>query len=164
MREAVSSTLEEKALKLIRNDEETNEKFELLISIKGVANTSAIQLLGELLVLPNDMTKKQWVAYAGLNPTKHQSGISINKKPHISKTGNRYLRKALYMPALSASNKDKHVRGFYLHLQQDNGLLKMQALCAVMRKLLHAIWGIFMSKKPYDNTRFYTFERITEKK
>ena len=157
------SALEQEALSLIKSNEETKQYFELLISVKGIANTSAIQLLGELLVLPPDMTKRQWVAYAGLNPKKHQSGTSINKKTHISKSGNRYLRKALYMPALSAVNNDKRVRGFYMHLQVDNGLLKMQALCAVMRKLLHAIWGMFNTKQPYDNTRFYAFEANTIK-
>ncbi|WP_419630867.1 transposase, partial [Thiolapillus sp.] len=31
----------------------------------------------------------------------------------ISKVGNRYLRQALYMPALSAARHDKHVNGYY---------------------------------------------------
>lgn len=155
------SNLESKALELIKSDAEIKQRFDLLVSVKGIGPTSAIQLLGELLVLPLDMTKKQWVAYAGLNPQKHQSGTSVNKKTCISKTGNRYLRKALYMPALSAANTDKRVRGFYLHLQNDNGLKKMQAICAVMRKLLHAIWGMFMNKQFYDNTRFYAFDAKT---
>ncbi|CAD7851807.1 MAG: hypothetical protein, partial [Olavius algarvensis Gamma 1 endosymbiont] len=39
--------------------------FDLLTSITGIAAASAIQLLGELLVLPPDMKAKQWVALAG---------------------------------------------------------------------------------------------------
>ncbi len=54
-----------------------------------------------------------WVAMAGLDPKHHQSGSSINKKARISKVGNRYLRQALYMPALSAARHDKHVNGYY---------------------------------------------------
>jgi len=147
--------LEKEVVGLIKSDEKMKQHFNLLISIKGIAQTSAIQLLGELMVLPKDMTKRQWVAYAGLNPKKHQSGTSVNKKTRISKVGNRYLRKALYMPALSATNHDKRVRAYYLHLQEDNGLLKMQAICAVMRKLLHVIWGMFMTKQTYDSSKFY---------
>lgn len=153
--------LEKDAVALIKSDVEMKQHLELLLSVKGIAQTSAIQLLGELMVLPKDMTKRQWVAYAGLNPKKHQSGTSVNKKPRISKTGNRYLRKALFMPALSAANNDRRVRGFYLHLQNDNGLLKMQAVCAVMRKLLHAIWGMFENKQPFNNTKFYASEAKT---
>ncbi|CAD7851647.1 MAG: hypothetical protein, partial [Olavius algarvensis Gamma 1 endosymbiont] len=33
--------------------------------------------------------------------------------------GNRYLRIALYMPALSAASHNPHVRGYYRHLIAD---------------------------------------------
>ena len=64
----------------------------------GIAAASAIQLLGELLVLPEDLRAKQWVAMAGLDPREHSSGSSVKKKPGLSKAGNRYLRMALSCP------------------------------------------------------------------
>ena len=57
-----------------------------------VGEKSAIQLLGELLVLSAELRAKQWVAMAGLDPRYHQSGTSVEKKALISKVGNRYLR------------------------------------------------------------------------
>ena len=39
----------------------------------------------------------------------------------------------------------------------DNGLKKIQAVCAVMRKLLHAIHGMLNSGKSFDGERFYSF-------
>jgi len=69
------------------------QAFELLISVTGIA--SAIQRLGEPLVLPDDIQAKQWVAMAGLDPREYQSSSSVNKKPRLSKAGNRYLRIAL---------------------------------------------------------------------
>lgn len=50
----------------------------------------------ELMVLPADMTAKQWVAYAGLDPRYIESGSSVAKKPRLSKAGNKYIRQALY--------------------------------------------------------------------
>ena len=154
-------TLRGKALELVQNDDKMKQVLELLISVKGIAETSAIQLMDELLVLPSDMTARQWVAMAGLDPRQHQSGTSINKKARISKVGNRYLRMALYMPALSASHHDCHVHGYYLHLIEERGLKKIQAVCAVMRKLLHAIHGMLKSRTPFDNTRFYDMSKQT---
>jgi transposase len=148
-----------KALELISDDQQLSESMALLISIKGIGEASAIQLMGELLVLPDDMTARQWVAMAGLDPRQHQSGSSVNKKSRISKAGNRYLRMALYMPALSGARHDRHIKGYYLHLIEDNGLKKIQAICAVMRKLLHAIHGMLRSQSPFDNTRFYDLSR-----
>jgi len=31
----------------------------------------------------------------------------------------------------------------------------LQGVCAVMRKLLHAIHGMFANNQPFDNSRFY---------
>jgi transposase len=140
---------------LIQADTHLKEIFELLVSVKGIATASAIQLMGELLVLPADMRAKQWVALAGLDPRQNISGTSVHKKPRLSKAGNRYLRLALYMPALSAARHDRYVNGYYRHLIADRGLKKIQAVCAVMRKLLHAIHGMLKSRQPFDGSRFY---------
>jgi len=123
-----------KALQLILAHPALSRPYGLLVSVKGIACASAIALLGELLVLPNGMTARQWVAMAGLDPRRHQSGGSVDKKPRISKAGNRHLRQALYMPALSASAHEPHLRGFYQHLVERRGLLGIQTVCVAMRQ------------------------------
>jgi transposase len=114
----------------------------LIVGIKGIAEASAVQVLAELMALPDGMTAKQWVAHAGLDPRCVESGSSVAKKPRISKAGNKYIRQALYMPALVATCHEPHIKGYYRHLVENNGLKKIQAICAVMRKLLHAIHGM----------------------
>ena len=143
-----------------RRDATLQESFRLLISVKGIAAASAIQILGELSVLPPDLRAKQWVAMAGLDPRHATSGTSVNKKPRLSKAGNRYLRMALYMPALSAAHNDKYIHGYYRHLIEDRGLKKIQAICAVMRKLLHAIHGMLKTHQPFDGRRFYALQEV----
>jgi transposase len=139
---------------LIQADTHLKEVFALLTTVKGIASASAIQLMGEILVLPADMRAKQWVALAGLDPRQYLAGTSVHTKPRLSKAGNRYLRLALFMPALSAARHDRHVNGYYHHLIEDRGLKKIQAVCAVMRKLLHAIHGMLKSRQPFDGRRF----------
>ena len=151
------STLRDAGLELIQEYPALKEAFLFITSIKGIAKASGIQILGELMVLPHDMTPKQWVAYAGLDPRHFESGTSVNKKPRISKAGNKYIRQALYMPALVATRHEPHVKGYYSHMINDNGLKKMQALCAVMRKLLHAIHGMLKTNNFFNGERFYTF-------
>ena len=139
----------------IQGEPHLQETFHLLTSVKGIAAASAIQLMGELLVLPEDMRAKQWVALAGLDPRQAVSGTSVNKRPRLSKAGNRYLRLALYMPVLSAARHERHVNGFYRHLIEERGLKPLQAVCAVMRKLLQAIHGMLKTRQPFDGRRFY---------
>ncbi|OEU77693.1 MAG: transposase [Desulfuromonadales bacterium C00003107] len=147
--------LKEHALTLIGSEETLQRTLEIITSIKGIAESSAIQLLGELLILPKDMNNRQWVAFAGLDPRHYQSGTSVSKKPRISKAGNSYLRQALYMPALCASRRDPYVSAYYQHLIENQGLKKMQAVCAVMRKLLHAIHAMLKNETHFDSTRFF---------
>jgi transposase len=148
------NTLTVAALKHIALHLELSRPLSLLIEIKGIAEASAIALLGELLLLPSGLTHPQWVKFAGLDPKHFRSGTSVEKKARISKAGNHYIRAALYMPALSAKRHDPYVRAFFEHLLS-KGKTPMQAVCAVMRKLLHALHGMLTNNEPFDNTRFY---------
>lgn len=147
-------TLTGEALVLIRKHPELSRVFLLLKGIKGIAETSAIALMGELLLLPPGLSHKQWVKFAGLDPRAFDSGKSIHKQARLSKAGIHYIRAALYMPSLSAKQHDPYIKAYCQHLV-DNGKKPLQAICAVMRKMLHAIHGMLKYDKPFDNTRFY---------
>jgi transposase len=142
------------ALVLIEKHADLKRVFKLLTSVKGIAQTSAIALMGELLLLPQGLSHREWVKFAGLDPRAFDSGKSVHKQARLSKAGNRHIRSALYMPAMSAKQHDPYVKAYFQHLV-DNGKKPLQALCAVMRKLLHAIHGMLKHDMPFDNTRFY---------
>jgi transposase len=149
-----SKQLRAAARRYIAADDQLQRKYQLLCSAKGFAENSAIQILGELAMLPADRNVRQWVAFAALDPREHSSGSSVHKRPRISKMGNRHLRHALFMPALVASRREPHLHGFYEHLLAKEKTKRL-ALMAVARKLLHAIYGMFRSGKPYDGARVY---------
>jgi transposase len=113
-----------------------------------------VQLLSELAALDPEMTARQWVASCGLDAAHRVSGSSVNLPPRISRHGNRHLRKSLYMPALVGVRRDPHFRAFYLELK-GRGKAPLQALMAVARKLLHAIFGIFKTGTPYDGAKLF---------
>ena len=119
-----------------------------------------MQILAQLAVLAPHLDVRQWVAQAGLDPRQYSSGTSVHKKTRISKTGNRHLRRALYMPALVAIRHQPHLRAFYQHLLA-RGKTKMQALVATMRKLLHAIFGMFKHNELFDGAKAYTLAPLT---
>jgi transposase len=148
-------TLRLAAQELIVGDAPLERRYRLLISIPGVGAVSALHLLAELLRLGPEASVRQWVAYAGLDPREHRSGSSVEKKARVSKNGNATLRRALYMPALVAIRHQENFRGFYLHLVE-RGKSKMQALVAAMRKLLHAIFGMFRQDQLFDGAKVYT--------
>jgi transposase len=145
--------LERHALALIADYPDLGRAYGHLISATGFAATSAIQLLPEIMVLPPDMTVRQWVAHCGLDVRHVQSGSSVHKIPRISKQGNAHIRRILYMPALVAVRHDPHVRAFYEQLLA-RGKARLQAIVAVMRKLLHSIFGMIKTDTDFDGAKF----------
>jgi transposase len=152
--ERSQARLRHEACKIIAADARLQRRFQLLLSLPGVGETSALQLLGELALIPADAEVRQWVAYAGLDPCECSSGSSLRKRPRISKVGNRHLRRALYMPALSAARHDAAFAAYYGGLQE-RGKCKMVALVAVMRKMLHATFGMFKHDALFDGSRVF---------
>jgi transposase len=122
---------------------------DLMASIKGIGLLTAAKLLAECRPLTDFEDVRQLVAFAGLNPAHHQSGSSIRKKTVISKCGNSAIRAALYMPAISAKNHNPLVRAFAERLRA-KGLCEMAIIAAVMRKLLHLVFGVLKSGKSFD--------------
>ena len=144
--------LRRQAFRVIERQPELLRCWQHLQTIPGVGEASGLAILGELAVLPATLDERQWVAHSGLDPKQHRSGTSIEHKTRISKAGNRYLRAALYMPALVAVQHDRWLAGFYQRLVA-RGKAKLQALVAVMRKLLHAAWGMFRHDQNYDGAK-----------
>lgn len=146
--------MHDSGLKLVAGVPTLATKLAHLVSTKGIDEASAMRLLGELLVLPDDLAAPQWVAHAGLDPRPYESGTSIHGPRRISKVGNRHLRAALYMPALVAIQHEPNVKAFYDKLVAA-GKKPMQAVVAVMRKLLHASWGMLKHDQDFDGEKFF---------
>jgi transposase len=146
--------LEAEAQRLVAADPALAQRAALLITIRGIGPRTALALLGELAGLPDDLDRRQLVAHAGLDPRHVRSGTSVELKPRISKVGNRRLREALFLPALVAIQREPRTRAFYDALLQ-RGKAPRQAQVAVMRKLLHAVWGVLHYLTPFDPARLF---------
>jgi len=151
--------MHDSGLQLVHGVPALATKLAHLVSAKGIGEASAMRLLAEVLVLPVDLAAPQWVAHAGLDPRPYESGTSIHRPRRITKVGNRHLRAALYMPALVAIQHEPNVKAFYNKLVAA-GKKPMQAVVAVMRKLLHAIWGMLKHDQDFDGNKFF---RLAEK-
>ena len=128
---------------------ELKQRQKLLTSIPGIGKLTAAKVLGEVRDVCEFDNARQLSAYAGVTPRNFLSGTSVHKKARLSKTGNANLRKALYMPAISAKHHNPIVHTFCERLLK-SGLTPMQVIGAAMHKLLHLIYGILKSGLPFD--------------
>jgi transposase len=121
---------------------------ELLISIPGIAETTAARILGEMPNIAEFRDVKAVAAYAGLSPRHYQSG-TIAYRSRLAKTGNAQLRHALFFPAMTAIRHCRPVREFAERLRE-RGKTKMTVIAAAMRKLLTLAYGVLKSGRPFD--------------
>jgi transposase len=110
----------------IKQDAELRGRRELLLSVIGVGETLAALLLAEMPEPEVLRRSGEMVAYAGLNPSHHRSGTSIDRPTRISKIGNATPRSSLSMPALSAMRYDPAVAALVARLKQAGRLTPKQ--------------------------------------
>lgn len=146
--------LTQAAQTLIDEDPELARLYQQVISAKGIARASAIAILGELIVLPRTLNAKQCAKHAGLDVKFKQSGTSVESKPRLSKAGNAYLRSALYMPVLVATQHDPVTKARYEALKA-RGKTPKQAIGALMRKYLTGLWAVVKNNEPFDSQKLF---------
>jgi transposase len=131
---------ENEALQIIHRSEDLSSKYERLVSIKGIGGKTAIAILADMPDVKNFVNAKQYAAFVGITPEHRQSGTSVKGRSHISKKGSRVVRKSLYMAALVAKNNNEFFANWVKKLKK-RGKAPKVIIVAVMRKLLHVIFG-----------------------
>jgi transposase len=132
----------------IDNHPDLKQQSQLLESIPGIGKRTAAKLLAEIEDIAHYKSARQVAAYAGLTPRNYRSG-TIRGKTRLSKTGNARVRKALFLPAMTAKRYNPIVRSFCQRLAS-HGKNKMQVIGAAMRKLIHIAFGVLKSGKRFD--------------
>jgi transposase len=142
---------------LIKQDKQVSESVKLIGSLSGIGMLTATTVLAETNGFELIRNKRQLVSYAGLDVREKQSGTSIKGKASISKKGNKYLRKAMHLPALAAIRSDERFKAVFARLVAKHGI-KMKAAVAVQRKLLEIIYTVYKTNIPYDKNYFKKLE------
>jgi transposase len=125
------------------------QQQDLLTSIPGIGDLTAFKLLAEIVDIHAFDSARQLAAFAGLTPRERRSGSSVRGRTRLSKRGSPRLRNALYFPAIVAQRHNPILHVFAQRLLAA-GKSKMQVVAAVMRKLLHLVFGILKSQHPFD--------------
>jgi transposase len=125
------------------------QDYENLQTIPGIGSTTAIALLAEMPSLPDLENARQLAAYAGLTPSQRTSGTSLKGKSRLSKMGSSALRKALYFPAIVGKRYNPLLKNA-ADILKKKGKHTMVIIGALMRKLLHIVFGVLKHKTPFN--------------
>ena len=136
--------------RLIMEDEELKENFEIITSIKGVA----LQNATGLIVYTNNFRKFDYDArkiacYYGVAPFGKTSGTSVKSQPHVSKLANRMLKSLLSEAARCAIRFCDEIRNYYtrmIAIGKKHGV----AINNVRNKMLRIIVAMVRNKQNYN--------------
>jgi transposase len=128
---------------------ELRSNLQLLTAIVGIGAVTAAKLLAEIATIDQYESAKAAAADTGVTPSHYESGTSVRRRAHMSKLGNANLRAALYWPAITAMRRCPAFKVFAKRLAA-RGKPKKVIIGAVMRKLVHIIYGVLKHKTPYD--------------
>ena len=134
---------------LLQSERQVKDTMRVITSVPGIGELTAASVLAETNGFELVRSRRQLASYAGYDVREKQSGTSVKGKPRISKRGNKYLRKAMHLPSLTAIRHDERFKAVYARLMAKHGI-KMKAAVAVQRKLLELIYTIFKTGRPYE--------------
>jgi len=120
----------------------------LLTTIDGIGAGTAARIIAVLGDPARFGDERKLAAYVGVVPGLKQSGKHVATRASTTPFGNADLRKALYMPTLTAVRRNPWLKRFYGRLVAA-GKPKKLALIAAMRKLLHAVYSVAKHRKPF---------------
>jgi transposase len=126
------------------------DDLEILRSIKGVGPKTAAPFLAEMGEVKNYSSYKKLIAYAGMDPSVHQSGKFIGMSK-LSKRGNRHLRRAIYLMTASVVCQNAFFKAYFVKRKRE-GLPPQKALFATAHKLIRVIFSM-LSQRTYFNPK-----------
>lgn len=129
-------------------------EYEILLSIPGIAETTATSIIGELGDIRRFQSANQINAFIGIDLRHYESGNFLAKE-HITKRGNPYARKILFKcihNIASASHTNPcHIADFYEKRKRQSQTTSTKPhTIASIHRLIRTMYYLITHDKLYD--------------
>ena len=123
-------------------------EYEEINNMPGIGKKLTSRIIAEIGDIRRFKNAGSLIAYAGLDAPPYQSGQFEATNRHISKRGNKYLRKTGYeiMKVLKSSCKSDNEIKSYIIKKENEGKLKKVAKIAGLNKFLRIYYGTVRRK------------------
>ena len=123
-------------------------EYEVISEIPGCGKKLTSRVIAEIGDVRRFKNAGSIIAYAGIDAPPYQSGQFESINRHISKRGNKYLRKAGYevVKSIKSSCKLNNELKAYIVKKENEGKLKKVAKIAGLNKFLRMYYGIVKKK------------------
>lgn len=131
-------------------------EYEILLSIPGIAETTATSMIGELRDIRRFQSANQINAFIGIDLRHYESGNFLAKE-HITKRGNPYARKILFKCihniAAASHTNPCHIEDFYEKRKRQSQTTSTKPhTIASIHRLIRTMYYLITHNKLYDYT------------
>lgn len=131
-------------------------EYEILLSIPGIAETTATSMIGELEDIRRFQSANQINAFIGIDLRHYESGNFLAKE-HITKRGNPYARKILFKCihniAAASHTNHCHIEDFYEKRKRQSQTTSTKPhTIASIHRLIRTMYYLITHNKLYDYT------------
>lgn len=131
-------------------------EYEILLSIPGIAETTATSMIGELEDIRRFQSANQINAFIGIDLRHYESGNFLAKE-HITKRGNPYARKILFKCihniAAASHTNPCHIEDFYEKRKRQSQTTSTKPhTIASIHRLIRTMYYLITHNKLYDYT------------
>ena len=131
-------------------------EYEILLSIPGIAETTATSMIGELGDIRRFQSANQINAFIGIDLRHYESGNFLAKE-HITKRGNPYARKILFKCihniAAASHTNHCHIEDFYEKRKRQSQTTSTKPhTIASIHRLIRTMYYLITHNKLYDYT------------
>lgn len=129
-------------------------EYDILLSIPGIAETTATSIIGELGDVRRFQSANQINAFIGIDLRHYESGIYLAQE-HITKRGNPYARKILFKTIHNITTAGHyhpcHIAEFYEKRKRQSQVISTKsATIAAMHRLIRTIHYLIVHNKLYN--------------
>ena len=142
--------IDRQMLEIVKQDEVLHKQQELLTSIPGIGNQTALYLMITTRSFTSFGTWRQLACYAGVAPFEHSSGTSVRGRTKVSDIADKKMKSLLQMCVLSAVKCDKEIKVYY-EKKKAEGKPTMLVMNNVRAKLLARAFAVIKRGTPFVN-------------
>jgi len=143
--------IESKMRDIIKQAPKLKRQFELIKSIKGVGEKTAIYFIIATKGFNAFSSARKLACYAGVAPFEYSSGSSIRGRTKVNHMADKTMKALLQMCAMSAVRHDAQLKDYFLR-KQDEGKNRMLVLNNVRCKIISRIFAVIKRDSPFVDT------------
>ncbi|WP_379093322.1 IS110 family transposase [Pedobacter sp. UC225_65] len=152
--EQLVKDIDERIKTLWSNDEQCERLMKIMISVMGIGDVIALQILIHSNEFKSITTARTFASYCGIAPFEYDLGTSVKKLARVSPVANKKIKSLLHNGVRTCIGFDAEIRAYYRRRVEVDKKNKMSVMNAIKFKLICRVFACIRGDRLYD--RNYT--------